>query len=227
MNITPNRGSCPTSPSAATTASPSNYSYGKKSNKEGDDTSFNKDKDYNNNNSNNSNNSNLGINRPPNVIVRDTAIPAVHRYVPADFDFGYNLLPSSVDYGGVPLRMCTIRSGKANWTTTTISIDHADITVKNGEMFLLLSDYFSLYFQDVMYGHPGVAAYEQLPADLKPSGGVDTRVFLSRPHFNIFEGTYTAKDEVLTVVWRKGSILYQLLTLFYFFLLFSSYIALI
>ena len=40
VNITPNRGSYPTSPSAATTASPSNYSYGKKSNKEGDDTSL-------------------------------------------------------------------------------------------------------------------------------------------------------------------------------------------
>ena len=182
VNTTPSRGSYPTSPSAATTASPSSYNHGNKTNIDGDDINLNK---YNSNTTHHS------TNRPPNIIVRETAIPAVHRYVPADFDFGYNLLPSSVDYGGVPLRLCTIRSAKANWTTTTISIDHADITVKNGEMFMLLSDYFSLYYQDISYGHPGVAAYEQLPANLRPSGGVDTRVFLSRPHFSIFEGTYT------------------------------------
>ena len=88
----------------------------------------------------------------------------------------------------MPLRISLIRSALANWTTTTVSIDHVDVIVKNGEMFLLLSDYFSLYFQDPVYGHPGVAAYEHLDPELKPFGGVDTRLFMSRPHVSIFEG---------------------------------------
>ena len=119
---------------------------------------------------------------------RTSTASAVRRYVPADFDFGFNLLPSSVDYGGVPLRMSLIRSSLANWTTSTVSVDHADITVNNGDMFFLLTDYFSLYFQDPAYGHPGVVAYDLLPADIKPFGGVDTRLFFSRPHFSIVEG---------------------------------------
>ena len=149
-------------------------------------TTSNKKKNYESNN-------NIGVNKPPNIIIRDTAPPVVHRYVPADFDFGFSLLPSSIDYDGIPLRLCLIRSSRSNWTTTTVSMDHSDIILKNGEMFLLLCDYFSLYFQDSFYGHPGVAAYDQMSTEMKPSGGVDTRLFFSRPHVSISEGTYDVR----------------------------------
>ena len=90
-------------------------------------------------------------------------------------------------------QLSLIKSSLANWTTTTVLLDHIDINAENTQMFNILSDYFSLYFLDGTYGHPGVVAYEQLPSCLKPFGGVDTRLFLSRPHICIFEG-----DNVMT-----------------------------
>jgi hypothetical protein len=111
--------------------------------------------------------------------------------MPADFDFGFNLVPTSVDSKGtMPLQMSVLKSSLANWTTTIISLDFVDICIKNSEMFLLLCDFFSLYFQDGQYGHPGVAAYVILPPDIKPFGGADTRLFMSRPHISVFEGIY-------------------------------------
>lgn len=116
-------------------------------------------------------------------------INTVKRYLPADFDFGYNLTPSSVDATGImPVQLSLLRSSLANWTTVTVVIDHVDVCVKNGEMLSLLMDFLGLYFQDSTYGHPGVAAYGHLPPQLKPFGGSDTRLYLCRPHISLFEG---------------------------------------
>ena len=117
-------------------------------------------------------------------------INSVRRYLPADFDFGFNLTPSSVDATGImPVQLSLLRSSLANWTTVTMVMDHVDVCVKNGEMLSLLMDFLGLYFQDSSYGHPGVAAYGHLPPQLKPFGGSDTRLFLCRPHISLFEGT--------------------------------------
>jgi hypothetical protein len=130
---------------------------------------------------------------------------SMRQYVPADFDFGFNLMPSSVDLlADAPLQISLIRSSKANWTTTTIYLDFVSVNVKNGELFLLLFDYFSCYFQDPAFGHPGVAAFRRLPDEIKPFGGVDTRVFLSRPHVSIFEGDIRSSNQTLFLETPRG-----------------------
>jgi hypothetical protein len=130
---------------------------------------------------------------------------SMRQYVPADFDFGFNLMPSSVDIlADAPLQISLIRSSKANWTTTTIYLDFVSVNIKNGELFLLLFDYFSCYFQDPAFGHPGVAAFRHLPDEIKPFGGVDTRVFLSRPHVSIFEGDVRSSSQTLFLETPRG-----------------------
>ena len=128
----------------------------------------------------------------------NTTINTVKKYLPADFDFGYNLTPSSVDATGImPVQLSLLRSSLANWTTVTVVMDHVDVCVKNGEMLALLMDFLGLYFQDSTYGHPGVAAYGHLPPHSKPFGGSDTRLFLCRPHISLFEGTLSSTSFLL------------------------------
>ena len=104
------------------------------------------------------------------------------RYVAADFDFGYNLVPTSVDrVTQGPLQLALLRSLLSNWSTVIVCTDHVDLSMNNAEMFFLLCDFFGSYFWTEHYGHPGLAAYANLPPPMIPYGGSDTRLYFSRP----------------------------------------------
>ena len=78
------------------------------------------------------------------------------RYIEADFGFGYNLLPTSVDrVTEGPLQVAFLRSSLSNWSSVVVCSDHVDLSMNNSEMFILLCDFFGSYFWTDQFGHPG------------------------------------------------------------------------
>ena len=92
------------------------------------------------------------------------------RYIEADFGFGYNLLPTSVDrVTEGPLQIALLRSSLSNWSSVVVCSDHVDLSMNNSEMFFLLSDFFGSYFWTDQFGHPGDPPYPSPKTDTSPS----------------------------------------------------------
>jgi hypothetical protein len=126
----------------------------------------------------------------------------------SSFDFGLQQNPSSLINGlydtSIPIQYTFISSLGKNWKTNVVGLDTADLTLNNIDFVFMLSDYFSSYFRFEEYGHPGVAEYQNLPKDSIPYGGIDTRVFLSRPLISILEDPLDLASQLLCLDVDKG-----------------------
>jgi hypothetical protein len=65
-------------------------------------------------------------------------------------------------------------------------------------------DYFACYFSSPEFGHPSVAAFHKLPTHLKPYGGTDTRLFMTRPHIAIMDDPHNRSSQTLLLETERG-----------------------
>eukprot|EP01038_Epipyxis_sp_PR26KG_P006870 gene6870-9407_t len=111
-------------------------------------------------------------------------------YGKSDFDFGLSSIPGEHhlrNKNGLPFQIGMLSSVISNWMTINIGVDKADLDIFNLELFNLINEYFSCYFRFPEYGHPSLLAYHKLPLTSIPYGGVDTRLFITRPHIAILK----------------------------------------
>lgn len=67
-----------------------------------------------------------------------------------------------------------------------------------------MSEYTSCYFRFGEYGHPAIAAYEKLDRSKIPYGGIDTRLFVTRPHVTLVSNPLLPISQVLQLETSKG-----------------------
>jgi hypothetical protein len=67
-----------------------------------------------------------------------------------------------------------------------------------------VEEYFSMYFRLPHYGNPDMVAYSKIPPKFWPYGGVDTRVFFTRPHIQTTEHPLSFDSQVFIVSAEKG-----------------------
>ena len=128
-------------------------------------------------------------------------------YCSSDFQYGFNLLPSSVidnSKRSHPFQMSLISSSISNWMTINIGLDSCNLNVLNMDMVWLISEYVSCYFRFSEYGHPALTAFEKLGKDIIPYGGIDTRLFVTNPHVTLIRHPLQTNSEVLQLETNKG-----------------------
>ena len=159
-----------------------------------------------------------------NVIVTDIRSPAksvhpivfsVHdsnfpskgvKYGYSDFLYGFNLLPSSVlaSEKNLPFKMSFCSSSISNWMTLNIGLDSSNLNILNMDLVWLIAEYVSCYFRFAEYGHPAIDAYEKLNKEIIPYGGIDTRLFVTRPHITMIRHPLAFSSQVLQLESEKG-----------------------
>jgi hypothetical protein len=72
------------------------------------------------------------------------------------------------------------------------------------DLILLVAEYVSCYFRFSEYGHPAVLAFEKLEKSTMPYGGIDTRVFATKPHITIIGDPLLPSSEVLQLETDEG-----------------------
>jgi hypothetical protein len=124
----------------------------------------------------------------------------------SDFNFGFDLLPSEMYLPpDLPLKVSYIQSEETNWMTCNVGMDLLDLNIHNLDITLLVGDFFSCYFRFPEYGHPGIQAYERLTAPyVIPYGGVDTRVFVYRPHISLMKSPLNIQSPGLLLETEGG-----------------------
>ena len=107
----------------------------------------------------------------------------------ADFDYGLKEGPNSIRCPiDLPLKVTYFSTGNT-WGVCNVGADAPDFDLKNLEIVWLLTDYFSLYFCREEYGNPAVIAYGLVDPSMWPYGGIDTRVFVTRPHIQTYDSS--------------------------------------
>jgi hypothetical protein len=124
----------------------------------------------------------------------------------SDFDYGFNLTPSqgADTPADLPIKFSSLRSATANWMTMNVGLDSVDLNVNNLELVNLVSEYVSCYFRFPEFGHPGVVSMDKVEESFVPYGGVDTRVFLTRPHISLIRSPLYTNSQALLVETEKG-----------------------
>jgi hypothetical protein len=122
----------------------------------------------------------------------------------SDFDFGCNLSPLSIKVPtDIPLKITYFSVG-SSWGSCNIGSDSPDFDMKNLDLVWLISDYFSMYFRFPQFGNPSIIAYGYTNASSWPYGGVDTRVFITRPHVQICEASPNNRSQTLAIEAETG-----------------------
>lgn len=122
----------------------------------------------------------------------------------ADFDFGLKIGSRGVSsVAGTPLTVTYYGIGNT-WSSSNIGIDAPSFDIKNLDIVYLVDEYFSMYFRNAIFGHPGLVAYSKISKELWPYGGVDTRVFVTRPHIQMPEYPLSSNTQILVVSAEKG-----------------------
>lgn len=115
-----------------------------------------------------------------------------HGYV--DFDFGLKHGPSTVlTPMDIPFKLTYFGVGNT-WATCNIGSDSPNFDAKNLDIIWLISDYFSMYFRSAEFCNPSVAAYFLIPKSMWPYGGMDTRIFITRPHIQTVDISASSSD---------------------------------
>jgi hypothetical protein len=121
-----------------------------------------------------------------------------------DFDFGLKAGPGAVTTAvTAPLTVTYFGAGNT-WSCSNVGIDAPSFDIKNLDIVYLVDEYFSMYFRNAQFGHPGLAAYSKISKELWPYGGVDTRVFVTRPHIQIQENPLASNTQILVVSAESG-----------------------
>ena len=137
----------------------------------------------------------------------DSASSAKTGYCSSDFQYGFNLLPSSIltsSKPAHPFQMSLISSSISNWMTINIGLDSSNLNLLNMDMVWLISEFVSCYFRFPEYGHPALKAFEKLKKNSIPYGGIDTRLFVTNPHITLIRHPLLSNSEVLQLETNKG-----------------------
>jgi hypothetical protein len=106
----------------------------------------------------------------------------------ANFDFGLKDSPQSIRMrspGMIPFQITYFSVGY-QWSLCNIGSDAPDFDFHNLSLVWLLSDYFSLYFSYPEFGNPSLSPRKTFEQSLFQYFGIDTRVFITRPHLQTF-----------------------------------------
>lgn len=122
----------------------------------------------------------------------------------ADFNFGYYQSPTNIKVPvDIPLKV-TYSSVGYNWGTCNVGSDAPDFDMKNLDIVWMLVDYFSMYFRFPEYGNPSVLAYSLTDQFSWPYSGVDTRLFITRPHIQMSEMSSFDRSQTLAIEAETG-----------------------
>lgn len=123
----------------------------------------------------------------------------------SDFAYGFKLLPMDCEVpSDLPVKFSSILSATTNWMVMNVGVDMIDLNVSNLEVILLVSEYISCYFRFPDFGHPGVIAMDRVHENMMPYGGVDTRVFVTRPHISLIKNPLSSNSQALLLETERG-----------------------
>ena len=138
------------------------------------------------------------------------AAPLRRSYGNSDFDFGFDMVPSDVETPpDTPVKVSLLLSTATNWLTINVGLDMLDLNVESPDLIWLIGDYFSCYYRFTEFGHPGIKAFYALSSPyVIPYGGVDTRVFVSRPHISVLKSALQQHSQALLLE-TEGGVYYR------------------
>jgi hypothetical protein len=132
----------------------------------------------------------------------------------ANFDFGLKDSPQSIRTpaatgAGVPARniqpfQITYFCVGYSWSLCNIGSDAPDFDFQNLNLIWLLSDYFSLYFSYPEFGNSSLSPRKAYEPTLFQYFGIDTRVFITRPHLQTSKNLILLPMETLILEAEKG-----------------------
>jgi hypothetical protein len=120
-----------------------------------------------------------------------------------DLDFGLKDSPQSIrTLGNNPFQITYYAVG-SGWGLCNIGSDAPDFDFHNLDLVWLLSDFFALYFSYPEFGNPSLVPRKGFESALFQYFGIDTRIFITRPHIQTFKNPYLAV-ETLILAAEKG-----------------------
>ena len=112
----------------------------------------------------------------------------------ADLDFGLELTPLDIDKPlSLPVQV-TVTTTPDSWLLVNVGLDHADLALRDLAMVWILIDYFASYFSYKEYGQPGFVEYVEPEKPEPGPGGIDVRVWVTRPCIALMENAHIASS---------------------------------
>lgn len=130
-----------------------------------------------------------------------------------DLDYGLKHLISELCCGeslDIPIKVSFFAVGNS-WRTVNCGLAYLNTDLSEFGIVLLLNDYFSLFFRNKEFGNPAVAAQELLGQSDWPYSGVDFRVFMFKPHFQVSEMLGDDKSSRCVFVEAGGGTYFRLM----------------
>jgi len=152
------------------------------------------------------------------LMMRDLSIDSVtgvEGYADLDFglDIGSNAISTPQD---LPLKVSLFMTPN-NWIAINVALDHCDVILRKLELVWVLVDYFADYYSqpkiyqnsrnDIERGIANLSKFdeeEQLEQSSEPEGGIDVRVWITRPHIALIENSKTRSSQTLVLETDKG-----------------------
>jgi hypothetical protein len=116
----------------------------------------------------------------------------------ADFDYGLKEGPYSLNNAmDIPVKL-TYFCGN-NWKTVNVGLDTPNLNMKNFDIIWLLTDFFSCYNSYSEFGNPSVIAFNLCAPPTLPYGGLDSRIFIKKPHIQTRESNVDPEAQMLFI----------------------------
>lgn len=141
-------------------------------------------------------------------LIYDPNWPSLHNFTYGlpDMYFGFKQnAPSELSLSDVPFKMSLLNSDATNWMTINIGVDLADVNVHNLDVILVSSDFFSVYFRFEEFNHPALPAFNSSPLSRFSGGGLDLRVFVTRPRVSLLHSSTHASTPALFLEAIRGA----------------------
>lgn len=113
-------------------------------------------------------------------------------------------IPSSGQLMDVPFKLMYASSTCFEWSVLNIGVDRPYLNAVDLDVLFLVVEFFSMYYRLPEYGHPGVAIYTAAGRENVPYSGLDTRLFLLRPHVVSTERPHSVVSTAVSVDVDRG-----------------------
>lgn len=111
-----------------------------------------------------------------------------YSYGYCDFNYGFNQQPDAMELiSDLPVKFSILLPTSSNWLTMNLGLDLVDLNLCQLEVVRIIADYFSSFFRFAEFGHPGLAEYYSIDSSKIPYGGIDLRLFITRPHLSLLD----------------------------------------
>ncbi|RYH23327.1 hypothetical protein EON65_17995 [archaeon] len=111
-----------------------------------------------------------------------------YRYGYCDFDYGFNQQPDAMEQlSDLPVKLSILLPSSSNWLTMNLGLDLVDLNLCQLDVVWMIAEFFSCFFRFAEFGHPGLVEYYTIDSNKVPYGGIDLRLFITRPHLSLLD----------------------------------------